>query len=144
MLEDFPNCRKLIDAYRKLFRIPNKTPLSVLYEYASRLNFEVSSNTHNLALSNGVSLSVERDMMAKLPWEEFCMSLALISLTLRRLILQTKAASACTPFHSHSGTVQFLGYTGCIAPKIQIPVALMFCRGYSMHTIMMVHESLTC
>lgn len=41
-LADFPGCKRLVDAYRKIFRIPNKTPLSVLYEYASRLNLTVS------------------------------------------------------------------------------------------------------
>jgi hypothetical protein len=40
-LDDFPNTKRLIDAYRRIYRIPNKTPLSVLYEYASRLNLEV-------------------------------------------------------------------------------------------------------
>ncbi|BDA51676.1 hypothetical protein COCOBI_19-2320 [Coccomyxa sp. Obi] len=42
-LSDFPACKRLVDAYRKIFRIPNKTPLSVLYEYASRLNLTVSN-----------------------------------------------------------------------------------------------------
>lgn len=41
-LADLPGCKRLVDAYRKIFHIPNKTPLSVLYEYASRLNLTVS------------------------------------------------------------------------------------------------------
>jgi hypothetical protein len=41
-LDSFPNCKRLIDAHRKILRIANKTPLSVLHEYASRLNLEVS------------------------------------------------------------------------------------------------------
>ncbi len=41
-LQDYPGCQMLRDAYRRIHKIPNKTPLSMLYEYASRLNLEVS------------------------------------------------------------------------------------------------------
>ena len=41
VLSDFPGCKRLEEAYRKIYHIPNKTPLSVLYEYASRLNLTV-------------------------------------------------------------------------------------------------------
>lgn len=40
-LQDYPGCQMLRDAYRRIHKIPNKTPLSMLYEYASRLNLEV-------------------------------------------------------------------------------------------------------
>lgn len=48
-LDDFPKCQRLIDAHRKILRIANKTPLSVLHEYASRLNVEVRSYYMRLA-----------------------------------------------------------------------------------------------
>jgi hypothetical protein len=54
-LNSFPGCKRLVDAYRRIFRIPNKTPLSVLYEYASRLNLEV-----RIRVSTGAMHSIAR------------------------------------------------------------------------------------
>lgn len=57
VLSNFPGCKRLEDAYRKIYHIPNKTPLSVLYEYASRLNLTVRVKT--AANSTCASLPVE-------------------------------------------------------------------------------------
>jgi hypothetical protein len=53
-LQDFPGCQMLKDAYRRFYRIPNKTPLSILYEYASRLNLEVRRISVLVRLCHGL------------------------------------------------------------------------------------------
>ena len=40
-LNGFPRCKQLISVYRQVLKVPNKTPLSILHEYATRLNLEV-------------------------------------------------------------------------------------------------------
>ena len=41
MIDDYPSCKRLMEAYRRVYHMPNKTPLSILFEYASRLNLQV-------------------------------------------------------------------------------------------------------
>ena len=41
MIDDYPSCKRLMEAYRMVYRMPSKTPLSILFEYASRLNLQV-------------------------------------------------------------------------------------------------------
>lgn len=41
-LNPYPRCKHLISLYRTALKVPNKTPLSILHEYATRLNLEVS------------------------------------------------------------------------------------------------------
>ncbi len=40
-LNPYPRCKHLISLYRTALKVPNKTPLSILHEYATRLNLEV-------------------------------------------------------------------------------------------------------
>lgn len=49
-LGGFPRCKHLIGVYRQALKVPNKTPLSILHEYATRLNLEVRHRPH-LSLS---------------------------------------------------------------------------------------------
>lgn len=44
-LAAYPRCKALVDVYRTALKVPNKTPLSILHEHATRLNLEVSSRT---------------------------------------------------------------------------------------------------
>lgn len=48
-LNPFPRCKHLIQLYRTALKIPNKTPLAILHEYATRLNLEVSAPTCSLS-----------------------------------------------------------------------------------------------
>lgn len=55
MIDEFPNCKRLMEAYRRVYHMPNKTPLSILFEYASRLNLQVTPQ----ATSSSVSMLLE-------------------------------------------------------------------------------------
>ncbi len=39
----YPHCKGLILQFRTALNIPNKTPVSMLHEYATRLNLQVGS-----------------------------------------------------------------------------------------------------
>ena len=41
VIDEYPLCKRLMEAYRRVYHMPNKTPLSILFEYASRLNLQV-------------------------------------------------------------------------------------------------------
>ena len=41
VIDKYPLCKRLTEAYRRVYHMPNKTPLSILFEYASRLNLQV-------------------------------------------------------------------------------------------------------
>ena len=41
VIDEYPACKRLMEAYRRVYHMPNKTPLSILFEYASRLNLQV-------------------------------------------------------------------------------------------------------
>ena len=43
MFDDFPACKRLLDAYWRVLQTPNKTPLAVLVEYTNRFHLRVSS-----------------------------------------------------------------------------------------------------
>ena len=43
VIDEYPACKRLMEAYRRVYHMPNKTPLSILFEYASRLNLQVCS-----------------------------------------------------------------------------------------------------
>ena len=51
MIDDYPSCKRLMEAYRRVYHMPNKTPLSILFEYASRLNLQVPLQSLNLYLN---------------------------------------------------------------------------------------------
>ncbi|CAL5224048.1 g6673 [Coccomyxa viridis] len=42
VIDEYPLCKRLMEAYRRVYHMPNKTPLSILFEYASRLNLQLS------------------------------------------------------------------------------------------------------
>lgn len=43
MFDNYPACKRLLDAYWRLLHTPNKTPLAVLVEYTNRHHLRVSS-----------------------------------------------------------------------------------------------------
>ena len=49
-MEHYPLCKELLKAYRQRLCMPSKTPLSILYEYAARQNFLVSTLPCNQAV----------------------------------------------------------------------------------------------
>lgn len=57
-MEHFPLCKELLKAYRQKFRMPSKTPLSILYEYAARQNFLVSTLPCNQAVDKYICTSL--------------------------------------------------------------------------------------
>ncbi|CAL8465762.1 g5298 [Coccomyxa elongata] len=56
-LNPYPRCKHLISLYRTALKVPNKTPLSILHEYATRLNLEMTFS--EAAESNGGPFIVE-------------------------------------------------------------------------------------
>ena len=51
MIDEYPNCKRLMEAYRRVYHMPNKTPLSILFEYASRLNLQVTPRATSTSVS---------------------------------------------------------------------------------------------
>ncbi len=47
-------CKRLMEAYRRVYHMPNKTPLSILFEYASRLNLQVCPTLMRRHMCSGV------------------------------------------------------------------------------------------
>lgn len=47
MIDDYPSCKWLKEAYQRVYHMPHKTPLSILFEYASRLNLQVPLQSLN-------------------------------------------------------------------------------------------------
>ncbi|CAK0732396.1 hypothetical protein CVIRNUC_000126 [Coccomyxa viridis] len=65
MIDDYPSCKRLMEAYRRVYHMPNKTPLSILFEYASRLNLQLSFEeglTSNGCFTLTLQLKNERDV----------------------------------------------------------------------------------
>ena len=67
MIDKYPSCKRLTEAYRRVYHMPNKTPLSILFEYASRLNLQVCVS---IASPIHISIAGRSTLIAVLPSAE--------------------------------------------------------------------------
>lgn len=65
-LNPYPRCKHLISLYRTALKVPNKTPLSILHEYATRLNLEVSLTWSPSSITS-TQLEYQRSIGCTLP-----------------------------------------------------------------------------